>query len=87
MLYEITIGIMYPTLSKMKSDFLPNENRGTIMNLFKIPLNIWVIILLLSIGKFLTIAMLLKINMGVAFLVFFLSNFVGKNDNDKEKMN
>jgi hypothetical protein len=87
MLYEITVGMMYPTLSKMKSDYLPNENRGTIMNLFKIPLNIWVIVLLLSIGKILTITMLLKINMGAAFAVFLLSNFVGKNDNNKEKFN
>jgi len=86
MLYEITVGMMYPTLSKLKSDFLPNENRGTIMNIFKIPLNIWVVVLLLSMGTFLTITMLLKINMGAAFVVYFLSNFVGKNEYNNNTM-
>lgn len=86
MLYEITVGMMYPTLSKLKSDILPNENRGTIMNIFKIPLNIWVVVLLLSMGTLLTITMLLKINMAAAFIVYFLSNFIGKNEN-KVKIN
>ena len=54
-LYEISVGILYPAYSKIKSDFLPNENRGTIMNLFKMPLNLLVIILLFSMGTFLSI--------------------------------
>lgn len=55
----MTIGMMYPSFSKIKSDFLPSENRGTIMNIFKIPLNIWVIILLFSMGTYLTIKQVL----------------------------
>lgn len=51
----MTIGMMYPSFSKIKSDFLPSETRGTIMNIFKIPLNIWVIILLFSMGTYLNI--------------------------------
>lgn len=57
----MTIGMMYPSFSKIKSDFLPSENRGTIMNIFKIPLNIWVIILLFSMGTYLTIKQVIKL--------------------------
>ena len=33
----------------IKSEFIPEENRGTIMNIFKLPLNAIVVIMLLSV--------------------------------------
>jgi hypothetical protein len=47
-LYEAAIGMLYPTYSKLKSEYLPAEQRGTLMNIFKIPLNLTIIFLLLT---------------------------------------
>ena len=55
MLFEAAIGLLYPVYSKIKSQFLPKENRGTLMNLFKTPFNIVVITLLITTNKVLTI--------------------------------
>lgn len=54
-LYEISVGVFYPTYSTIKSEFIPSENRGTIMNIFKIPFNVVVIFLLVTMNKALTI--------------------------------
>jgi len=43
------VGIFFPTYSMIKSEYIPQENRGTIMNIFRLPLNAIVVILLLSV--------------------------------------
>ena len=55
LIYEVSIGLFYPIYSKIKSEYLPSNSRGTLMNIFKIPFNIIVPILLLSMNKLFTI--------------------------------
>jgi len=46
---KISVGIFFPTYSMIKSQYLPQDKRGTIMNLFRLPLNAIVVTLLLSV--------------------------------------
>jgi hypothetical protein len=55
LLYEAAVGMLYPTYSKLKSEYLPSEQRGTLMNIFKIPLNLTIIFLLLTMKWLFTI--------------------------------
>ena len=54
LIYEVSIGLFYPIYSKIKCEHLPSNSRGTLMNIFKIPYNIIVPILLLSMNKIFT---------------------------------
>lgn len=53
--YEVSIGLFYPTYSKIKSEYLPSTARGTLMNLFKIPFNITVVFLLFTMNRLFSI--------------------------------
>jgi hypothetical protein len=44
--FETYVGLFCPSIMKMWSQYLPEESRSTIMNLFRIPLNIFVCIAL-----------------------------------------
>lgn len=70
LLYEICVGMLYPTYSKIKSEYLPAKSRGTLMNIFKIPLNLIVIFLLLNMNTLFTLKQLLMINLGLSIVVF-----------------
>jgi hypothetical protein len=59
LLYEISVGMLYPSYSKIKAEFLPSENRGTLTNIFKIPLNMIIIFLLLTMDTLFTIKQVL----------------------------
>jgi ATP/ADP translocase len=70
LLYEVCVGMLYPTYSKIKSEYLPEKSRGTLMNIFKIPLNLIVIFLLLNMNTLFTLRQLLMINLGLSVVVF-----------------
>lgn len=55
LIYEVSVGMLYPIYSKIKAEYLPASYRGTLMNIFKIPFNMIVIFLLLSMNKIFTI--------------------------------
>ncbi|XWS38171.1 hypothetical protein CRYUN_Cryun19dG0107200 [Craigia yunnanensis] len=40
--FEACVGIFWPSIMKMRSQYIPEEARSTIMNFFRIPLNIFV---------------------------------------------
>lgn len=44
--FEICCGIHFPSLGTQRNDILPDETRSTIMSLFRVGLNIFVVILL-----------------------------------------
>ena len=46
-LFEINIGIFWPCLATLRSKYIPEDVRATLMNIFRIPLNFLVIIMLL----------------------------------------
>ena len=49
LLFETCVGIFWPSIMKMRSQYIPEESRSTIMNFFRIPLNIFVCIVLYNV--------------------------------------
>lgn len=47
-LFESICGIMFPVYAGLRSKYIPEEHRTTIMNIYRIPLNVFVIIMLLN---------------------------------------
>ncbi|KAF4349658.1 hypothetical protein F8388_019618 [Cannabis sativa] len=50
--FEACCGIFWPSIMKMRSQYIPEEARSTIMNFFRIPLNIFVCIVLYNVSAF-----------------------------------
>ncbi|GAB2227595.1 hypothetical protein Droror1_Dr00009420 [Drosera rotundifolia] len=50
--FEACVGIFWPSVMKMRSQYIPEEARSTIMNFFRIPLNIFVCIVLYKVDAF-----------------------------------
>ncbi|KAF4389447.1 uncharacterized protein LOC115716634 [Cannabis sativa] len=47
--FEACVGVFWPSVMKMRSQYIPEEARSTIMNFFRIPLNIFVCIVLYNV--------------------------------------
>jgi len=50
--FEACVGIFWPSIMKMRSQYIPEEARSTIMNFFRIPLNVFVCIVLYNVSAF-----------------------------------
>ncbi|KAH8522198.1 hypothetical protein H0E87_002999 [Populus deltoides] len=48
--FEVCVGIFWPSIMKMRSQYIPEEARSTIMNFFSIPLNMFVCIVLYNVS-------------------------------------
>lgn len=53
LVFETCVGVFYPAYGVIKSEKIPEEIRSSVMNIFRIPLNAFVVLLLLKI-KFLS---------------------------------
>jgi hypothetical protein len=85
-IYEVGVGLFYPTYSKIKADNLPKNNKGTLSNLFRIPFNIVVILLLVTTNKLLSIKGYLLLNVIISFILFLIYLiFLNKSSENKEK--
>lgn len=51
-MFEACVGIFWPSIMKMRSQYIPEESRSTIMNFFRIPLNLFVCIVLYNVSAF-----------------------------------
>lgn len=71
-LYEISVGLFYPSFSKIKSEYLPKDKRGTLTNIFKIPFNLIVIFLLINTNKIFTISQFNLLNLSISIIVFLM---------------
>lgn len=49
LLFETSVGVFYPSYGVIKSEKIPEEIRSAVMNIFRIPLNAFVVLLLLKI--------------------------------------
>ncbi len=47
-LFECVCGLMFPIYGSLRARYIPNEHRTTIMNIYRVPLNVFVIIILLN---------------------------------------
>uniref|UniRef100_A0A0D3BG34 Major facilitator superfamily (MFS) profile domain-containing protein n=1 Tax=Brassica oleracea var. oleracea TaxID=109376 RepID=A0A0D3BG34_BRAOL len=50
--FEACVGIFWPSIMKMRSQYIPEEARSTIMNFFRVPLNIFVCVVLYNVDAF-----------------------------------
>lgn len=48
LVFECCVGIFWPSLGQMRGKYVPEETRATIMNFFRIPLNMIVVAILLQ---------------------------------------
>ena len=55
--FEACVGLFWPSIMKMRSQYIPEDARSTIMNFFRIPLNIFVCIVLYNVSPLLSISM------------------------------
>ena len=46
------VGIFWPSMMKMRSVYVPEEQRSTIINIFRIPLNLFVCVVLYNVDAF-----------------------------------
>jgi len=73
LMFETTVGVFYPSYGVIKSEKIPEEIRSSVMNIFRIPLNAFVVLLLLKI-KYLSSEVVFSICTaahGLAFLCYF----------------
>ena len=47
-LFEMMCGLFFPTYGSLRAVYIPEEQRSTIMNFFRVPLNLFVIIVLIK---------------------------------------
>ena len=50
LVFEACVGVFWPSLMKLRSEVVPEEFRSTIMNIFRIPLNAFVCVVLFNVG-------------------------------------
>ncbi|KAJ1550274.1 Molybdate-anion transporter, partial [Nowakowskiella sp. JEL0078] len=48
-IYECTCGIYYPSIALLRTRFISDSMRATVMNIFRVPLNLVVVMTLLTI--------------------------------------
>lgn len=51
-LFEVLVGIFWPSMMTMRSAYVPEEMRSTIINFFRIPLNLFVCVVLYNVSAF-----------------------------------
>ncbi|XP_074317667.1 uncharacterized protein LOC141653721 [Silene latifolia] len=69
--FESCVGIFWPSIMKMRSQYIPEEARSTIMNFFRIPLNIFVCIVLYNVEAF-----PITVMFGMCSLFLFLASIL-----------
>lgn len=69
LVFEATVGVFYPSYGVIKSEKIPEDIRSAVMNIFRIPLNAFVVLLLLKI-KFLSPQVVFMICTGTHALAF-----------------
>lgn len=50
--FEACVGIFWPSIMKLRSQYVPEESRSTILNFFRIPVNIFVCVVLYNVNAF-----------------------------------
>lgn len=50
--FEVCVGVFWPSMMKLRSGYVPEEQRATIINVFRIPLNAFVCIVLYNVEAF-----------------------------------
>ena len=70
-MFEMICGIMFPTYGSLRSKYIPDKQRTTIMNIYRIPLNLFVVVILLNKKN-----MSLQLTFGICSLALACSMFL-----------
>eukprot|EP00605_Chrysophyceae_sp_TOSAG23-4_P002777 GSChrysophyteH1.ASY1.ANO1.3061.1 assembled CDS len=73
LIFEASVGIFWPAYGCIKSEKIPEDIRSAVMNIFRIPLNAFVVLLLLKV-KYLdseTVFTICSVAHGIAFLCYW----------------
>ena len=46
---QLLVGIFWPSMMKLRSQYVPEDIRATVLNLFRVPLNLFVCIVLYNV--------------------------------------
>lgn len=49
-MWQVLVGVFWPSMMKLRSQYVPEDLRATILNLFRIPLNLFVCLVLYNVG-------------------------------------
>ena len=49
--FEVVVGIFWPSMMKMRSEYVPEEVRSTVINIFRMPLNLFVCVMLQNVNE------------------------------------
>ncbi|KAH7424931.1 hypothetical protein KP509_11G032000 [Ceratopteris richardii] len=71
--FEACVGIFWPSIMKLRSQFVPEESRSTILNFFRIPVNIFVCVVLYNVDAY-PITGMFGMCAGFLFLAAVLQN-------------
>lgn len=52
LVFEFMVGIFWPSMMKMRAQYVPEDVRSTVMNFFRIPLNLFVCVILYNVAMF-----------------------------------
>jgi hypothetical protein len=50
-IFEVCVGVFWPSIMKLRSQYVPEESRSTILNFFRIPVNVFVCVVLYNVSK------------------------------------
>lgn len=50
--FEVCIGLFWPSMMRMRAHYLPDEMRATLINCFRIPLNLFVCVVLYNVSSY-----------------------------------
>jgi hypothetical protein len=87
LLFEMTVGMFYPSYGVIKSEKIPEDIRSAVMSIFRIPLNAFVVFLLLKV-EFLSpviVFSICTITHGIALLCYsyFYYMSMGRSEGKK----
>jgi len=68
MVFEFCVGVYFPSIGVLKSEIVPERVRGTMYNIYRVPLNAVVVALLLTNLTIVSVYALCAVLLGVAFL-------------------
>eukprot|EP00824_Muranothrix_gubernata_P018528 TRINITY_DN37604_c0_g1_i1.p2 TRINITY_DN37604_c0_g1~~TRINITY_DN37604_c0_g1_i1.p2 ORF type:complete len:457 (+),score=92.75 TRINITY_DN37604_c0_g1_i1:25-1371(+) len=70
LVFEICVGMFWPALGTMRGNYVPEEVRATLMNVFRIPLNLFVVLILINVGDTTPISVPFKVCTGLLLGTF-----------------
>jgi MFS family permease len=80
-LFELCVGAYWPAIGMQRSKYVPDQIKSTVMNLFRVPLNLIVILSLLNIGSLsvsTTFSMCSALHLGALLAQMFLERATHK---------